>query len=174
MAEWFCGIRRFKPRRQKQVVFCESKMRLCPRVGNMALVGKFAVEARLHIARNALDSSKITSSILEEVSVSAVAMMVSEPPLDVSRRSEEALRALERIGIRPPPERILPEPERRCCGTCEPSYGVEHYHHHVRIPPTPKRLAFSEARVRLFSHAGRPARRKSRQSLRRSRFEPYP
>ena len=47
-----------------------------------------------------LNSSKITSSMREPVSMSAVAMIVSEPPsVDVARRAEEALGLLEAFGV---------------------------------------------------------------------------
>ena len=77
-----------------------------------------------------LNSSKITSSMREPVSISAVAMMVSEPPSSMLRAAPK-----KRLGrcsalASTPPERILPE-----CGTtvlcarAEAGDRVEQDHH---------------------------------------------
>ena len=64
-----------------------------------ALIGQLAVELQLHVAR-ALNSSKITSSIFEPVSMSAVAMIVSEPFSSVLRAAPKlALGLVQRISV---------------------------------------------------------------------------
>ncbi len=56
-----------------------------------------------------LNSSKITSSIFDDVSVSAVAMMVSEPPPSILRAAPKKRLGFWRALASTPPESILPE-----------------------------------------------------------------
>ena len=56
-----------------------------------------------------LNSSKITSSIREPVSISAVAMMVSEPPSSMLRAAPKNRFGLCRALESTPPESTLPE-----------------------------------------------------------------
>ena len=55
-----------------------------------------------------LNSSKITSSILEPVSVKAVAMILSEPPFSMLRAAPKKRFGLFNAAASTPPERILP------------------------------------------------------------------
>ena len=56
-----------------------------------------------------LNSSKITSSILEPVSIKAVAMMVSEPPFSTLRAAPKKRLGLCKALASTPPERIFPD-----------------------------------------------------------------
>ena len=56
-----------------------------------------------------LNSSNITSSIFDDVSVRAVAMMVSEPPFSMLRAAPKNLFGRCRALASTPPDRILPE-----------------------------------------------------------------
>ena len=56
-----------------------------------------------------LNSSKITSSILEPVSIRAVAMMVKEPPPSIFLAAPKNLFGLCSALASTPPERIFPE-----------------------------------------------------------------
>ena len=56
-----------------------------------------------------LNSSKITSSIFEPVSVKAVAKMVNEPPSSILRAAPKKRFGLCKAFASTPPERILPE-----------------------------------------------------------------
>ena len=62
-----------------------------------------------------LNSSKITSSILEPVSISAVAIMVSEPPFSMLRAAPKKRLGLCRAFASTPPDNTLPKRERRYC-----------------------------------------------------------
>ena len=59
-----------------------------------------------------LNSSKITSSMREPVSISAVAMIVSEPPSSMLRAAPKNFFGFSSAFASTPPERILPD-----CGT---------------------------------------------------------
>src|SRR5215510_1483071 len=76
-----------------------------------------------------LNSSKITSSMRLPVSISAVAMMVSEPPSSMLRAAPKKrfgrCRALEST----PPVRTLPELHHRIVGATEARDGVQKDHH---------------------------------------------
>ena len=62
-----------------------------------------------------LNSSKMTSSMRLPVSISAVAMMVSDAAfLDVARRAEEALRALQGVGVHAARQHLAGGRDRRC------------------------------------------------------------
>ena len=56
-----------------------------------------------------LNSSKITSSIFEPVSVSAVARMVSDPPPSMLRAAPKKRLGLCNAFASTPPERIFPD-----------------------------------------------------------------
>ena len=56
-----------------------------------------------------LNSSKITSSIFDPVSVSAVAMMESDPPFSMLRAAPKKRLGFCRALASTPPDRILPE-----------------------------------------------------------------
>ena len=56
-----------------------------------------------------LNSSKITSSMREPVSMSAVATMVSEPPSSMLRAAPKKRFGRCRALLSTPPERILPD-----------------------------------------------------------------
>ena len=56
-----------------------------------------------------LNSSKITSSILEPVSISAVAIMVSEPPFSIFLAAPKNLFGLCIAFASTPPESTFPE-----------------------------------------------------------------
>ena len=56
-----------------------------------------------------LNSSKITSSMREPVSISAVAMIVSEPPPSMLRAAPKNLFGFSSPFASTPPERILPD-----------------------------------------------------------------
>ena len=56
-----------------------------------------------------LNSSKITSSILEPVSMSAVAMIVSEPPSSILRAAPKKRLGLCSDAVSRPPESVRPE-----------------------------------------------------------------
>ena len=57
-----------------------------------------------------LNSWKINSSILEPVSTSAVAMMVSEPPSSIFRAEANILRGISRARASTPPVMVRPLP----------------------------------------------------------------
>ena len=56
-----------------------------------------------------LNSSKITSSILEPVSVRAVAIIVNEPPCSILRAAPKNLFGLCKALASTPPDKILPD-----------------------------------------------------------------
>ena len=56
-----------------------------------------------------LNSSKMTSSMREPVSTSAVAMIVSEPPSSILRAAPKKRFGLCKAFASTPPERIFPE-----------------------------------------------------------------
>ncbi|MNE60398.1 hypothetical protein D3C80_1555400 [compost metagenome] len=56
-----------------------------------------------------LNSSKITSSILEPVSINAVAKMVNEPPFSILRAAPKKRFGLCNALASTPPDKILPE-----------------------------------------------------------------
>ena len=56
-----------------------------------------------------LNSSKITSSIREPVSMRAVAMMVSEPPSSALRAEPKSRLGRSRARLSTPPVRVRPE-----------------------------------------------------------------
>ena len=63
-----------------------------------------------------LNSSKITSSMREPVSISAVAMIVSEPPPSMLRAAPKNFFGFSSPFASTPPERILPPTAAsRCC-----------------------------------------------------------
>ena len=74
--------------------------------GNTRLSATFTIE---NDPRNcgSLNSSKITSSMREPVSISAVAMIVRDPPSSILRAFEKPLRPLALAST--PPVRTLPE-----------------------------------------------------------------
>jgi hypothetical protein len=76
-----------------------------------------------------LNSSKITSSIRLPVSTSAVAMIVSEPPLDVPGRPEEALRLVEGVGVHPAGENLPGVGHGHVVGSGEARDGVQEDDH---------------------------------------------
>ena len=77
----------------------------------MSIAGKTRDSASLRVRLSSmlpvpLNSSKITSSIFEPVSMSAVAMIVSDPPLfDLARRTEETLGLVQRRRVETARER---------------------------------------------------------------------
>ena len=73
-----------------------------------------------------LNSSKITSSMREPVSTSAVAMMVSEPPSSMLRAAPKNRFGCCSALLSTPPERILPDGGHdRVVGARQPGDRVE-------------------------------------------------
>ena len=108
-----------------------------------------------------LNSSKMTSSMREPVSMSAVAMIVSEPPSSMLRAAPKKRFGLWRALESTPPERILPDGRHdRVVGAGEARDRVEQDHDVA--------LVLDEALGLLDDHLGdldvarRPARRRSR------------
>src|SRR5215211_4628510 len=89
-----------------------------------------------------LNSSKITSSMREPVSTSAVARMVSDPPSSMLRAAPKNRFGLCSAAASTPPERILPE-----CGTsvlyARASRVIESSRMTTSRPYSTRRLAFS-------------------------------
>ena len=80
----------------------------------MSTAGKMRLLASVRLSWSSmlpvpLNSSKMTSSILDEVSVRAVAMMVSEPPPSMLRAAPKKRLGFWRALASTPPERILPD-----------------------------------------------------------------
>ena len=80
----------------------------------MLTAGKIRLLDRLRSSCNSmlpvpLNSSKMTSSILEPVSISAVARIVSEPPPSMLRAAPKKRFGLCSALASTPPERTLPE-----------------------------------------------------------------
>ena len=100
----------------------------------MSIAGKVRLSATLRSRMISelpvpLNSSKITSSMREPVSMRAVAMMVSEPFLDVAGCAEETLRALQRIGVDAAREHLAGGRHDRVVGPAEAGYRVEEDDH---------------------------------------------
>src|SRR5256712_9420415 len=89
-----------------------------------------------------LNSSKITSSMREPVSIRAVARIVSEPPPSMLRAAPKKRFGFCRAFASTPPERILPE-----CGTttlcARPRRVIESRRITTSLPCSTSRLAFS-------------------------------
>src|SRR5947208_9412273 len=89
-----------------------------------------------------LNSSKITSSIRDPVSISAVARMVSEPPPSMLRAAPKKRLGFCSAFASTPPDRILPE-----CGTttlwARPRRVIESSRMTTSLPCSTRRLAFS-------------------------------
>src|SRR2546427_3688303 len=89
-----------------------------------------------------LNSSKITSSMREPVSIRAVARIVSEPPPSMLRAAPKKRLGFCSAFASTPPDRILPE-----CGTttlwARPRRGMESSKITTSLPCSTRRLAFS-------------------------------
>ena len=92
-----------------------SSLRVAERL--MSIAGKMRLSESLRSSTSSLlpvplNSSKMTSSIREPVSISAVAMIVSEPPSSMLRAAPKKRLGCCSAFASTPPDRILPE-----CGT---------------------------------------------------------
>jgi hypothetical protein len=76
-----------------------------------------------------LNSSKITSSMRLPVSISAVAMMVSEPPSSMLRAAPKKRLALQRIGVDAAGEHLAGGWHHGVVGAPEPGDRIEQDHH---------------------------------------------
>src|SRR5580765_266182 len=113
----------------------------------MSIAGKMRLSAILRSSTSSefpvpLNSSKMTSSMREPVSISAVAMIVSEPPPSMLRALPKKRFGRCSAFASTPPERILPE-----CGTtalcARASRVIESRRITTSRPCSTKRLAFS-------------------------------
>src|SRR5213079_23519 len=94
------------------------------------------------VRRSAMRRSKITSSIRDPVSMSAVARMVREPPPSILRAAPKKRLGFCSAFASTPPDRILPE-----CGTttlwARPRRVIESSRITTSLPCSTRRLAFS-------------------------------
>src|SRR2546422_8357843 len=106
-----------------------------------AALGDAAVEDHFGVT-GALNSSKMTSSMREPVSISAVARIVSEPPPSMLRAAPKKRLGFCSAFASTPPDRILPE-----CGTttlwARPRRVIESSRMTTSLPCSTRRLAFS-------------------------------
>jgi hypothetical protein len=93
-----------------------------------ALVGELAVEVDLHVA-GALELLEDHLVHAEPVSISAVAMMVSEPPSSMLRAAPKKRFGRCSALASTPPVSTLPEAAPRCCRRGQAGDRVEQDHH---------------------------------------------